>query len=347
MQVVIATTVVPFIRGGGTLIIDWLEEELVRRNHEVRVLRIPFASEFPRMPEQMVGLRTMDVSHLGERLIAVRTPSYLLQHPAKVLWFIHHHRPCFDLHGTPYQDVPNTAAGDRYVAMFREADNVALRESRRVFTNSLIVRDRLVRFNDFHDAEVLYPPLGTTSARFRCKEADGTILYVSRISHVKRQWLAVQAMAKVRSAARLVIAGAPDSPAEAALLHGLVSDLRLQDRVTVLDRFVTEEEKGDLLARCSAALYLAFDEDSYGYPTVEAFRSKKPVIGLTDGGGVRELVEHGVTGLLAEPDPSSLAAAIDDMIRRPAFAAQLGHNGAERLEDLGLNWDTTIERLLA
>ena len=39
--------------------------------------------------------------------------------------------------------------------------------------------------------------------------------------------------------------------------------------------WISEQEKADLMANCYAALYIPYDEDSYGYVTLEAFHSAK------------------------------------------------------------------------
>ena len=156
MRVVVASTFVPFVDGGASFIVDWLEQMLLRHGHEVETLRIPFDSHYPELLDQMLALRLLDVSAHGDRLIAIRTPSYLLRHPAKVLWFIHHHRGAYDLWGTPYQDIPDTPGGRRIREAIVSADNLAFGEARAVFTNSGVVRDRLRRFNGVN-AEVLVP----------------------------------------------------------------------------------------------------------------------------------------------------------------------------------------------
>ena len=56
MRVVLATTFVPFVRGGADLIVEWLQTMLVRAGHEVEVFRFPFVSNPPDMLEQMLAL---------------------------------------------------------------------------------------------------------------------------------------------------------------------------------------------------------------------------------------------------------------------------------------------------
>ena len=57
---------------------------------------------------------------------------------------------------------------------------------------------------------------------------------------------------------------------------------------------------------CTSGVY---DED-YGYATLEAFFSGKPVITHTDSGGPLEFVTHQHNGLITEPDAVSLGNAI-------------------------------------
>jgi hypothetical protein len=168
MRILIASTVVPFIHGGGTFIVDWLEQKLREFGHEVDVLRLPFASHWPEMLEQTLALRLLDVSEHADRLIAIRTPSYVMKHPNKVLWFIHHHRGAYDLWGSSYQDLPNDSIGLSYRDAIYRADMRAFSEARAIFTNSQAVSDRLRRFNKT-ESEVLYPPV-LTPGLFRCDE---------------------------------------------------------------------------------------------------------------------------------------------------------------------------------
>ena len=110
-------------------------------------------------------------------------------------------------------------------------------------------------------------------------------------------------------------------------------------------RYISDSEKVDLLAGARAVAYIPKDEDSYGYVTAEAFLSGKPVLTATDSGGVLELVDHEVTGLVAEASATSLARAID-YLADEQIAAEFGSAALERVRSLDLSWDATIEALL-
>jgi glycosyltransferase involved in cell wall biosynthesis len=344
VRVLVASTYVPFIDGGGRMIVRDLVSALRERDHEVDTIEIPFLSAWDTMLEQMLAIRLMDVADAADVLVAIRTPSYLLRHPNKRLWFIHHHRGAYDLWGTPYQDIPTTPAGIAVREAIIAADDRYLREAQRIFTNSQIVADRLREFNDLQGT-VLYPPLGKPEL-FVPAPAEDYVFYPCRITGHKRQRLAVEAAAHLTTDARVVIAGAPDGPGQLEPLQELVDRHGLQNRVELIARWISEEEKAELIARSVGVLYIPFLEDSYGYVTLEAFQAHKPVITCSDSGGTLEIVRDGVNGLIAEPEAASLASAIDRLRTDPAAAANMGERARETLALKDISWDTVVSSLL-
>ena len=70
--------------------------------------------------------------------------------------------------------------------------------------------------------------------------------------------------------------------------------------------------------------------ESFGLVFLEAMMFGKPVVGCR-AGGMTEVVEENVTGLLAEPgDPASLEAALDVLLRDPAMREAMGRAARER-----------------
>jgi glycosyltransferase involved in cell wall biosynthesis len=345
VKFLIASTFVPLVEGGGRIIVRDLETMLTRAGHEVDVLWLPFWSRWDQMPEQMLALRLTDVWDSADRLIAIRTPAYLLRHPHKILWFIHHHRAAYDLWGTEYQDIPETPSGHRVRNAIIAADNEAFAESRRIFTNSRTVSDRLLRFNNVQ-SEVLYPPVRDPE-RFRRGRYGNYVVFLSRIARHKRQALAIEAMRHVRSSARLVIAGAPDEPELLTSLRDAVAAEPLAARVQLIPRWISEQEKRDLLAGARAAIYIPLDEDSYGYPSLEAFHSGKAVITCSDSGGTLELIEDGRHGFITAPEAEALAAAIDRLFLEDGLAQRLGDAARRRLEELDISWHRVVSLMLA
>jgi len=346
MKVIVASTDVPFVGGGGTTaIVDWLGLELIRAGHDVDTLRFPFVSETTAMLDQALALRLFHVHDTADRVICIRPPSYLLQHPRKVLWFIHHHRPIYDLWHTEFRDVPDTPWGWRHARALVRADEVAFAEARAVFANSHVVADRLRRFNNV-SAEVVYPPIHEPE-RFRCDGYGDYVMYVARAAEHKRQTLAVQAMRLTRTPVKLRLVGQADTELYGLELQAMIDRHDLGDRVTFTNTWTSEAAKIDGLAGCLAALYIPLDEDSYGYSSLEAHHARKAVITATDSGGTSELIVNGENGLIVPPEPRALAEAMDRLYEDRALAQRLGEAGPAAIKRLGITWDRVLERLLA
>jgi len=345
MRVIIASTTVPHIDGGGRLIARWTAEAMRAVGHEVEEFYLPFSTEPRRTLSAMVGLRAVPFAGSGDRLIAIRWPAHVIRHENKATWFIHHFRQFFDLWDTPYRAVPANAEGFAYREALRRIDNQGLRESRDLFTNSLIVRDRVREYNGL-DPEPLFPPLGGDTSRFHTEAYGDFIFYPSRITPIKRQLLAVEAMRFTTSAVRLIIAGKPDSAQYGTVISDYVREHGLEDRVELKLGWLGDDEKVDLLARCLALAYLPLDEDSYGYPSLEASHSGKAIVTLRDSGGALEFVRNGKEGLIAEPNARDLAHAFDRLYEDRSAAERMGAASYARREDLKIAWPQVISRLL-
>ena len=343
MRLVLFSSYVPFVNGGGRFIVEWLAEKLQERGHQVERVYLPFSDDPKDLLWQMTAFRLVKIDS-ADRVICFRPPAHLLQHPNKILWFIHHLRGFYDLwnaDGAPHHT--------RYYKALRraifQADKVALNEARAIFANSRVVQRRLKKFNDV-DSSVLYPPL--LDPTDYCNRGYGDeVIYVSRLGRYKRQHLLVEAMARVKTAVKARICGdVPDGVYSQELLR-LASKLGVSDRVSIENRWISEEEKRDIIGQSLAVAYFPLDEDSYGYPSLEAAHSEKPVITTADAGGVLEFVTHGQNGLVCDPDPKSIAEAIDRLYSDRELVKALGSRAAETVEKLQINWDNVIDRLLA
>lgn len=344
MKVIIATSISAYSFGGATLLVDWLEEALIARGHTVEVYKIPVWGSPHDLPAQMVGLRQWDFTGQGDRLIAVRTPSHLVRHHSKVVWFLHHHRSAYDL-WDEYPDVPDDPSGHEFRRMMFASDEMALAECRQVFTNSQTVSDRLTRYNGL-DSEVLYPPLGE-SVEHTVGPYGDSLVYISRIVPHKRQLLAVQALGLTKTPVRLTLAGGSGGGSYTDEIFREIDRLGLSRRVNFINTVISDETKDDLIADALGVIYIPLDEDSYGFVGLEAVAARKPIVTTSDVGGVLELVADGSNGLVAEPTAESLAAAFDRLYSDRELVAAMGAAQADRVAALNISWDHVVERLLA
>jgi hypothetical protein len=109
---------------------------------------------------------------------------------------------------------------------------------------------------------------------------------------------------------------------------GEVSDAQLEQHLQNCDIFVAPSRY-----------------ESFGLVFLEAMMFAKPVVGCR-AGGMNEVIEDGVTGLLAEPgDVSSLVSAFSALLNDPVKRAEFGETGRERYLQ-HYTRDALIERTL-
>jgi N-acetyl-alpha-D-glucosaminyl L-malate synthase BshA len=159
-------------------------------------------------------------------------------------------------------------------------------------------------------------PAVYTRERYPCykskllKPGEKMVMHISNFRPVKRVRDVVRIFHAIQSEvpARLVFAGdgpdRPDAADEAALLG-------ISDRVLFLGK---QDSVAELLA-CADLFLLPSESESFGLVALEAMASGTPVI-ASDVGGLREVIESGVTGWLgAVGDAGGMAAAGVELLR--------------------------------
>ncbi len=169
------------------------------------------------------------------------------------------------------------------------------------------------------------------------REEPGEFIFTaSRLDGSKRLDLLIAAYRQCRTDAPLVIAG--EGPAGDAL-RALARD---DPRIRFTGR-LTDDELLSHYARAHFVVFVPYQEDM-GLITLEAMKSGKPVVTVSDAGGVTEFVRDGINGRVVGPDAESLAVAIDATM---ADADRRGRMGAAaRATGEGVTWNRTVAALL-
>ena len=348
MRIVVANAQVPFVRGGAEMLADSLIAALREAGHEAELVTIPF-KWYPcgRIPDAMLAARLMEVEEWRggriDRLIGLKFPAYLMRHPDKVLWLLHQYRGAYDLWGAEIGDLSNAPDGRAVRDVIRLADETLIPEAREVFTISRNVSDRLQRFNGIASRPLYHPP--PAAALFREAPAEDFLLCPGRINLTKRQALVVEALLYCRSPVRVVFIGATDAADYADALAQRCQAVALGNRLQWRG-VVSEAEKLDLYARCLGVVVPPIDED-YGYVTLEAMLSAKPVLTCSDSGGPLDFVIDGESGFICDPQPEVLGQAMDWLWQDRGRARDMGRVGLARYHALGLNWPDVVAELLA
>ncbi len=339
MNILICSAQVPFVRGGAEMLAEGLRDALVARGYRAEIVALPYKwYPQPEIFKSALAWRLLDLSESNgariDRVIATKFPSYAVRHPNKVVWLVHQLRQAYDWYGTPLSDF--TASDRAAREKLFELDRRTLGEARSRFAISKNVASRLKKFNGL-DATPLYPPPRLTG-RFRAGEYGDYVLYLGRLDRAKRVDLLIRALSKTKTG-RAVIAG---TGAEEPSLKNLARACGVSSRIEFAG-YVDDERALDLYANARAVYYAPIDED-YGFATVEAFMSARPVITTDDAGGVLEFVENESDGLVAAPQPDEIARALARVFENREQCGEWGRAGRERVR--GINWDHVVQELI-
>lgn len=335
--------------------VTWLLVDVTAISRQPRGVDIPpdeYAAgrDFFEYAALMEAFEDLDATPF-DLLISTQPPSFAVRHERHLSLFYHHQRIFYDLAeayigtGLPMETVHRHATD-----VVRHLDRPHLDRVTRFLAGSPSVAARLARFNNRTENVDIYHagPAIERPARVETTTAHHA-LCVSRHEFPKRTELFVQAM-KYLPGVPGVMVGAGGRLATARDLDGRLSRPGVDlDALTPPDLWmntgavatmheplipsnvtftghVSDAELEDFYAGALCVVAPAFQED-YGLTALEAMRYGKPIVVCSDGGGLADLVESEVTGLIVEPSGRAISTAIDRLRKDPGFAARLGRNG--------------------
>jgi glycosyltransferase involved in cell wall biosynthesis len=155
---------------------------------------------------------------------------------------------------------------------------------------------------------------------------EGYLLYFGRLSPEKGVYELLRAMVRLPHTA-LVIAG--DGP-ERPRLEALAKELNLKQ--VLFAGMVHGEKLQKLIACCSFSVFPSHAYETLGKSILESYAWGRPVI-ASDLGSRREVVQHGVTGLLySDGDREQLAHSIGFLFDRPDLIEKMGAAARSRVK---------------
>ncbi len=338
-KIIICSAQVPFNYGGAEIMVENLHKELKKRNFNAEVVQLPFRW-YPqeKLLDSAFAWRLLDLTESnGEKIdlvIATKFPSYIVEHPNKVTWLMHQYRGAYDLYASKFTDLQGVE-GEKIRRQIVEMDNRTLAESKKLYSISRNVTDRLYKYNHLKAACLYQPP--KNPEKFYSEGYGDYILSVGRLDKLKRLELLVQALKYCDRRITAKIAGRGSEQQE---LMKLARKEGVAERIEFLG-FVEEEEVYRLYANAFSVFFAPKDED-YGFITLEAFLSKKPVVTCSDSGGVLEFVRDGESGYVCA-SPEELGAAIEKLWQDKKACQAIGEAGYEIVRPI--TWDAVIEAL--
>ena len=173
------------------------------------------------------------------------------------------------------------------------------------------------------------------------------VIFVGRITRQKGLPVLLRAAAFLDPSAQLVLcAGAADTPELLDEVTMLVDGLRAtRSGVLWIPQMLPKPEIIQLLTHALAFVCPSLYEP-LGIVNLEAMACETAVV-ASRVGGIPEVVEGSVTGLLVPPDdPASLADALNMLVRDPERAAAMGEAGRERAV-AEFSWDAVAAQTAA
>jgi D-inositol-3-phosphate glycosyltransferase len=175
----------------------------------------------------------------------------------------------------------------------------------------------------------------------RVSAQQPALLYAGRLVRWKGVEYLIRAMPEIKpEATHLWIAG--EGPYEGTL-RALAREKGVSDGVHFIGK-VEQTKLASLYRSCSALVATSFVNETFGMALCEAMACGAPVV-ASDFGGFREVVDDGVTGLLAKPqDPADLARKINEVLADPERARAMGKAGRDKVLAL-FSWRVVADRL--
>lgn len=347
MRVGVLQTQVPFVRGGAERHSANLCEALRRHGHEVAEITLPF-KWYPTstLVDSIMAARLTDLSEVEgvptDLMIGLRFPAYLARHPNKVYWIIHQYRQAYDQWEAGVSELLDDPEGDVIRHLVRAEDRKAFADTTHpIYANSKTVAQRLQTHLGQKATPLYHPPPNAellTPGPF-----EDYLFAPGRLNPSKRPDLLLRALAGTASPLRLVIAGVAENPSYLESLKTMAQELGVSDRVEWLGG-VDDEAMRAGYANARAVVFVPQDED-YGYITLEAMLSGKPVITTTDAGGPLEFITNGKQGLVSEAYPPALAESFEILMQDKVVAERMGATGYEHYHALNISWDHVVETL--
>jgi glycosyltransferase involved in cell wall biosynthesis len=173
-----------------------------------------------------------------------------------------------------------------------------------------------------------------------------TVLFVGRLVERKGVPVLIEAMSLLPGggSVRLEIVGeGPERPT----LEAAAQRLGIADRIEFRGK-VSSAELQAAYARASAFVLPSIfdargDTEGLGVVALEAMNYGTPVVASRIG-GIPDIVEDGVTGVLVPPgDAAALAAALRRVLDEPGLARKLGEAGRRRLHEQ-FSWEAITAR---
>nr|MDO8046143.1 glycosyltransferase family 4 protein [Candidatus Baldrarchaeota archaeon] len=270
-------------------------------------------------------LKNYDIIHFHEIDMSFPFFSYLVKKPK----IIH-------LHGIDYNFLKKHFIS-RF--LFKHLVHIYISISKRMekeLTKLGIPKDKIVYVPNCVDTNLFKP---------QARKEDNMLLFVGRISKGKGLHILIKSLRYVREPVRLIIIGPTDW--DTVYYQNILNLIERENRKGKHEiKYLGALELSELIEWYQKASIFILPSFGEGFPVtvLEALACETPVI-ATPVGGIPEIVENNVTGLLIQQNsPIELAKAIQYLLTNPDMRLKMGYEGRKRvMQQYSLN--VTVKKL--
>ena len=168
------------------------------------------------------------------------------------------------------------------------------------------------------------------------------VLFFGRLAQAKGLDRLLRAFARTQRGTLAIVGN--DYEGLAVGLADMARQLRIDDRVRIVPRTITDAEKECMFAAARVFVLPSYSE-SFGNVVLEAMQRGLPVI-VTPEVGAAEVVKESGGGLVVGGDAPSLSAAIDRLTEDAAQSAAMGETGRRHVSER-CGWPSVAARMEA
>jgi len=321
-------------KGGAERLYEGLKEGIKSQNVDVDlILKISDERDINTIKESYLRFYDLDLSAY-DGVISTKAPSYVIRHKNHICYLIHTMRVFYDMFDREFPHPNEKVINDK--TFIQNLDTAAFNDPniKKIFTIGNEVTNRLLEYNGVAST-VIHPALQFD--HFKQGDFNDYLFIPGRLHRWKRLDLLIKAMSHIKNkSTKLFIAGAGEDE------MNLRKAARKNDNVIFMGK-IPEQSLITMYSGAFVIPFVPFQED-YGYITIEAFRSGKPVITCSDSGEPAWFVDQSGGGIVCDPDPVSIAKAIDTLSDDKNKAYAMGSKGHDFIKNI--QWPRIAEIFL-
>lgn len=319
--------------GGAERLYQGLVEALRNEGTETDLLTVMSdEKDFDSIKASYLKFYDLDVSKY-DGVISTKAPSYAVRHPNHICYLIHTMRVFYDMFEKEFPYPSPALLEQRKFIHALDYSTLHSQRVKKIFTIGHQVTNRLRSYNSL-ESEVLHPALLFDNFK---EGALGDYLFMpGRLHRWKRVDLIIEALKYSNSRVKLKIAGVGED--EGFFRKKAGND----ERIEFLGK-ISDDQLIELYSRALAVPFVPLYED-YGYVTLEAFKSAKPVITCMDSGEPAYFVKDEYNGFVCNPDPKEIALKIDYLFNYREIAEKMGLNG--KATTAHIKWANIAKKLI-